>query len=102
MATDVNCTVKADFVPLQSGNNKNIKMATTARGEERVPLLLNLEEEDKLTDGDLRQLQEEFERQYPPREAGAGEVSRERKKHYSGNEMIVAVFVVEFHTKKGE
>lgn len=79
-------------------------MATTE--EERVPLLLHpVEEEEtenRLQDGDLRQLQEEFEREYPPRGMGAGEASRKRKKHYSGNEMIVAVFVVEFHTKKGE
>lgn len=77
-------------------------MATTAGEEERVPLLLHPEEQDKLPDGELRQLQEEFERQYPPREVAAGEVPRKRKKHYSGNEMIVAVFVVEFHTKKGQ
>ena len=79
-------------------------MATTE--EERVPLLLHPveeeETEDRLPDGDLQQLQEEFEREYPPRGMGAGEESRKRKKHYSGNEMIVAVFVVEFHTKKGE
>lgn len=79
-------------------------MATTL--EERVPLLLDPAEEeeteDRLPDGDLRQLQEEFERQYPPRGTGAEEAPPKRKKHYSGNEMIVAVFVVAFHTKKGE
>ena len=91
------------------------------RLEERVPLLSDeeLPEEDL---GDVQvsfqQLTERGERappstgEYAPRStpgaaaAGSaagqlGEAGRKRK-HYSGNEMIVAVFVVQFDIRKGE
>ena len=71
--------------------------------EERVPLL---SEPEEAAIDDLRDLQSEFELEYPPRtpprEAEAAEKAGRRKKHYSGNEMIVAVFVVAFDTKKGD
>ena len=70
--------------------------------EERIPLLSELEQS---TVDDLRDLQQEFEQEYPlrtpPREVEVSENAGRRRKHFSGNEMIVAVFVVAFDTKKG-
>ena len=74
--------------------------------EDRIPLLSRPEGEEDGGD-DLRDLQIEFEKEYPlrtpPRDAGVQSQAqpRGRLKHYSGNEMIVAVFVVAFDTKKG-
>ncbi len=102
-----------------------IKMATTVncKADDRVPLLpaevkeLEEEEEDDRLAEDLLELQREFEREYPlrtpprdnkvaaPKAGPAGfpglGADRVRRKHFSGNEMIVAVFVVVFDTKRG-
>lgn len=72
--------------------------------EERIPLLADAEQP---AIDDLRDLQQEFEQEYPLRtpsrevEVSENASRRTRRKHYSGNEMIVAVFVVAFDTKKG-
>lgn len=87
-------------------------MATVSVGvsEDRIPLLSEAEES---LPAEIQGLQEEFERQYPlrtpPQDARAADAptsghqrgSSRRKHHYSGNEMIVSVFVVAFDTKKG-
>lgn len=97
------------------------------RVEERVPLLSD--EEAVSRDEDLEEIQVSFrqqqgnsERAHAPRAAlpfdGANLPSAElsglaaaeeetetgtgRRKHYSGNEMIVAVFVVQFDIRRGE
>ena len=90
------------------------------RSEERVPLLL--EREASLTEG-LDRLQSDIEVEYHVqrndgqkafRRGGADgarqgssflsavDITRRKKKHFTGNEMIVAVFVVAFDTKKGD
>ena len=89
-------------------------MAT--RDETRIPLLLNTDENG--VSESLEPLVDNFEVEYalrtPPREVTSQPDSRsravsdnaggtrQRRKHYSGNEMIVAVFVVAFDTKKGK
>lgn len=89
-----------------------------ARDETRIPLLSNTDENG--VSESLEPLVEDFEVEYalrtPPRELahpttenksrgtsdnGVGTSTSRRRKHYSGNEMIVAVFVVAFDTKKG-
>ena len=85
--------------------------------DERIPLLPEeqLEEEEEWLTRDVKDLQQQFQREYPlrtpPKEVGdeatqsgrpaSPSTERIRKKHFSGNEMIVAVFVVVFDTKKG-
>ena len=83
-------------------------MAST--DDTRVPLLDS--EEETLADILEDDVEVEFILNSPPRELGSGADKRPprahgssllkaRKKHYSGNEMIVAIFVVAFDTKKG-
>ena len=99
------------------------------RLEERVPLLSD-DEEQPLSADDLSDLQVSFQQQrgsvraqQAQRDQAAGrlarssdgagfsaalageeekEVGKKKKKQYSGNEMIVAVFVVQFDIRRGE
>ncbi len=77
-----------------------------SRDEARIPLLAGTDE-DEASQELLEDIQVEYVMKTPPR---AREVSGEhltiggdikRRKHYSGSEMVVAVFVVAFDTKKG-
>ena len=89
------------------------------RLEERVPLLSDGEEQE-LVEDDLSDIQVSFQRQRDAERApqvahtaeSSGHPSAEpteedatagtrKRKHYSGNEMIVAVFVVQFDIRKG-
>ena len=84
--------------------------------EDRVPLLP--ETESGVVDSDLDVVVKKYPLRTPPRDAvvslqssdGVADSSnpqpladgkKKRKKHYSGNEMIVAVFVTAFDTKRG-
>lgn len=84
-----------------------------AQGDDaRVPLLGSDELEENQDDILQDDVEVEFVLTSPPREIGPGADKRPtrtgssllkvRKKHYSGNEMIVAIFVVAFDTKKGK
>lgn len=85
--------------------------------EERVPLLSDGEQELP-DDDDLSDLQVSFKQQRAMERAPqaqtndighpsaglaapAEEASVKKRKHYSGNEMIVAVFVVQFDIRRG-
>ena len=90
-----------------------------SRLEERVPLLVD--EEEEAGGDDLSDLQVEFKQRHagnsaqtpkgaarpaagydsraPP--STSNQPRRRRRKQYSGNEMIVAVFVVQFDIRKG-
>lgn len=90
------------------------------RLEERVPLLSDGEQE--LPEDDLDDIQVSFQQpkasehahQSPPDQessspaagfaapTGDEEANAQRKKHYSGNEMIVSIFVVQFDIRKGD
>ena len=79
-----------------------LRSDTLARlSDDRVPLLAGEEPES----GEEGQLEGDFESEYALRTASlsapAGRGERRRRKRYSGNELIVAVFVVAFDTKKG-
>lgn len=91
-------------------------MASSGRLEERVPLLTDEEEEP--AEDDLSDIQVAFKQRHsayasqargggaaPLRNESSGHApsgeSRRRRKHFSGNEMIVAVFVVQFDIRKG-
>ena len=94
------------------------------RLEERVPLLSDGEEEEELGEDDLSDIQVLFQHhrdaERAPQAAQTVETGghpsadlavateedatagTRKRKHYSGNEMIVAVFVVQFDIRKGE
>ena len=69
--------------------------------DDRIPLLAD----DKLEEAG--ELEGDFDTEYALRKASDGACSANpavfpvRRKRYSGNELIVAVFVVAFDTKKG-
>ncbi len=75
--------------------------------ETRIPLLAGSEEDESLQEELQDNVQVEFTLMSPPREPSGEHASsvsgavKVRQKHYSGSEMIVAVFVVAFDTKKG-
>ncbi|XP_064398551.1 DENN domain-containing protein 11-like [Halichondria panicea] len=76
-----------------------------SRDEARIPLLAGTDEYEASQEL-LEDIQVEYAMRTPPREVsgehlttGGGDIKR--RKHYSGSEMIVAVFVVAFDTKKG-
>ena len=90
------------------------------RLEERVPLLSDGEQE--LPEDDLDDIQVSFQQPKASEHAhqsptdqetsspaagfaaptGDEEANVQRKKHYSGNEMIVSIFVVQFDIRKGD
>lgn len=88
-----------------------------SRLEERVPLLTD--EEQEPAEDDLSDIQVAFKQRHSahasrvqrdgavPRSsessshAPGGGSRRRKRKHFSGNEMIVAVFVVQFDIRKG-
>lgn len=89
----------------------------SGRLEERVPLLSDGEQElqeDDLDDIKISFQQSKASENAHPSQTGqesrslaAGSASltedeKARKKHYSGNEMIVSIFVVQFDIRKGE
>ncbi len=76
-----------------------------SRDEARIPLLAGTDEYEASQEL-LEDIQVGYAMRTPPREVsgehlttGGGDIKR--RKHYSGSEMIVAVFVVAFDTKKG-
>ena len=78
-----------------------------SRDEARIPLLAGTDE-DEASQELLEDIQVEYVMKTPPRArevsgehltTGGGDIKR--RKHYSGSEMVVAVFVVAFDTKKG-
>ena len=90
-------------------------MAASGRLEERVPLLTD---EEEPAEDDLSDIQVAFKQKhsgYASQAQGDGPAplrnessshapsgeSRRKRKHFSGNEMIVAVFVVQFDIRKG-
>ena len=82
-------------------------MAT--RDETRIPLLASTDENGETEEPLIDDVEVEYALRTPPRDGlsgsspqGTSDGGRKvRKKHYSGSEMIVAVFVVAFDTKKG-
>lgn len=85
------------------------------RDESRIPLLLNTDDngDSESSDPLVEDVEVEYALRTPPRQqaarpdsggkpaGGAAGNGRVKRTHYSGNEMIVAVFVVAFDTKKG-
>ncbi len=72
--------------------------------ETRIPLLAGTEEDETSQEQLQEDVQVEYALMSPPRDsseehASGGTVKVKRRKHYSGSEMIVAVFVVAFDTK---
>ena len=82
------------------------------RDETRIPLLADTDDTEQPL---LDDIEVEYPLRTPPRDEGSdsqpiltpsssgglGVGGKVRKKHYSGSEMIVVVFVVAFDTKKG-
>lgn len=92
----------------------------SGRLEERVPLLSDGEQE--LPEDNLEDIQVSFQQSKASENAHQSQTDQEsrslaagsasltedekanvhRRKHYSGNEMIVSIFVVQFDIRKGE